>query len=52
MQDLDRYNDNSLDTQNPAPRCPVILLLDTSSSMEGAPIDEHNGRLRFKEFFR
>ena len=47
-----RDNDNSLDTQNPAPRCPVILLLDTSSSMEGAPIDEHNGRLRFKEFFR
>ena len=36
MQDLGRYNDDSLDTRNPAPRCPVILLLDTSSSMEGA----------------
>ena len=27
---------------NPEPRCPVILLLDTSGSMSGAPIDELN----------
>ena len=36
------YRNNSLDTMNPAPRCPVILLLDTSSSMCGAPINELN----------
>ena len=33
-----RYH--NLDVSNPAPRCPVILLLDTSSSMSGAPICE------------
>jgi hypothetical protein len=27
---------------NPEPRCPVILLLDTSGSMQGAPIAELN----------
>lgn len=27
---------------NPEPRCPVILLLDTSRSMAGAPIDQLN----------
>ena len=42
----DRYENNSLDTMNPAPRCPVILLLDTSSSMSGRPIDELNQGLR------
>ena len=41
-----RYENNSLDTMNPAPRCPVILLLDTSSSMSGRPIDELNQGLR------
>ena len=46
MQDLGRYNDDSLDTRNPVPRCPVILLLDTSSSMKRAPIYEVNERLR------
>ena len=40
------YDDASLDTMNPAPRCPVILLLDTSGSMKGAPIDELNAGLR------
>ncbi len=40
------YNDNKLDIMNPAPRCPVILLLDTSSSMYGAPIDELNMGLK------
>jgi uncharacterized protein with von Willebrand factor type A (vWA) domain len=24
--------------ENPEPRCPCVLLLDTSSSMRGAPI--------------
>ena len=28
--------------ENPEPRCPVLLLLDTSSSMSGAPISELN----------
>jgi uncharacterized protein YegL len=31
---------------NPEPRCPVVLLLDTSASMQGAPIQELNGGLR------
>ena len=41
-----RYDDVSLDTMNPAPRCPVVLLLDTSSSMYGAPINELNAGLK------
>jgi hypothetical protein len=28
--------------ENPEPRCPCILLLDTSGSMQGAPIRELN----------
>ncbi len=31
--------------ENPEPRCPVVLLLDTSESMEGKPIDELNSGL-------
>lgn len=31
---------------NPEPRCPVVLLLDTSGSMQGAAIEELNGGLR------
>lgn len=35
---------------NPEPRCPCILLLDTSASMRGAPIDELNAGLQvFKQ---
>jgi uncharacterized protein YegL len=35
---------------NPEPRCPCLLLLDTSGSMNGRPIDELNQGLRvFKE---
>lgn len=35
---------------NPEPRCPCLLLLDTSHSMQGAPIDELNrGVLTFKD---
>ncbi|MCC5848940.1 MAG: VWA domain-containing protein [Verrucomicrobia bacterium] len=42
-------NKNALSLfENPAPRCPVALLLDTSSSMSGAPINALNeGILRF-----
>ena len=43
---MSRYSANNLDVSNPAPRCPVVLLLDTSSSMEGAPINELNKGLR------
>ena len=42
----DYANNNTLDVTNPAPRCPVVLLLDTSSSMAGAPIDELNQGVR------
>lgn len=31
---------------NPEPRCPVVLLLDTSGSMVGKPIDELNNGLQ------
>ena len=41
-----KYFDASFDLNNPAPRCPVVLLLDTSSSMEGQPIRELNAGLR------
>ena len=35
---------------NPEPRCPCLLLLDTSGSMHGRPIEELNAGLRvFKE---
>src|SRR5688572_1553468 len=35
---------------NPEPRCPCILLLDTSASMKGEPIRElNNGLLAFKD---
>ena len=36
--------------ENPEPRCPCVLLLDTSSSMQGLPIDALNQGLRtFKD---
>ena len=31
--------------RNKDQKCPVVLLLDTSGSMEGAPIDELNSAL-------
>ena len=31
---------------NPEPRCPVVLLLDTSGSMQGEPIAQLNDGLR------
>ncbi len=36
----DYKDDNNLDVTNPAPRCPVILMLDTSGSMAGQPLRE------------
>ena len=33
---------NNRFTENPEPRCPCLLLLDTSGSMRGRPIDELN----------
>lgn len=36
--------------ENPEPRCPCVLLLDTSGSMQGAPVAALNDGLRtFKE---
>lgn len=36
--------------ENPEPRCPCLLLLDTSGSMSGAPIQELNdGLIAFKD---
>lgn len=36
------YFDDTEFADNPEPRCPVILCLDTSGSMRGAPIDQLN----------
>jgi len=43
--------DNKIDfANNPEPRCPCVLLLDTSMSMKGAPIDALNaGVQRFRD---
>ena len=41
-----RYFDLGIDVNNPAPRCPVALLLDTSYSMAGEPIQELNQGLK------
>ena len=36
--------------ENPEPRCPCVLLLDTSGSMAGQPINElNNGIVNFKD---
>ncbi len=44
------FNKIEFDTSNPEPRCPCILLLDTSGSMGGAPITELNAGLQvFKD---
>ena len=44
MQDY--AEENTLNVTNPAPRCPVVLLLDTSGSMDGAPLAELREGLR------
>lgn len=36
--------------ENPEPRCPCVLLLDTSGSMEGEPIDALNEGLKTFQF--
>lgn len=45
--DFDRVE---FDDSNPEPRCPCVLLLDTSGSMNGSPISELNKGLQvFKD---
>ena len=42
--------ENAEFVENPEPRCPCVLLLDTSSSMKGSPIKELNEGLKhFKQ---
>ena len=49
----DDLNQVELLDVNPDPRCPVVLLLDTSGSMEGEPIDALNeGVSKFAGFLR
>ena len=44
------FDDVQFDTSNPEPRCPCILLLDTSKSMQGEAIAELNAGLQaFKD---
>ncbi len=44
------FDDVQFDTSNPEPRCPCILLLDTSKSMQGKAIAELNAGLQaFKD---
>ncbi len=40
------YLDQAEFADNPEPRCPVVLLLDTSHSMHGEPIEQLNEALR------
>ncbi len=51
MSSFDQIPFNADDfTDNPEPRCPCLLLLDTSVSMRGRPIDELNaGLIAFKD---
>lgn len=51
---MESYNQVPFDAaefaENPEPRCPCVLLLDTSSSMRGDPISELNaGLVTFKD---
>ncbi len=46
----DYAEETTLDVTNPAPRCPVMLLLDTSASMLNGPIEELREGL--KQFLR
>lgn len=50
MPELLKLEDAVEFAENPEPRCPCVLLLDTSGSMNGAPIDALNKGLQtFKE---
>lgn len=46
MSELVRLEDAVEFAENPEPRCPCILLLDVSGSMQGAPIDALNAGLK------
>jgi uncharacterized protein YegL len=47
MQDLEQTDFAAVEfAENPEPRCPVILLLDTSGSMSGRAIEELNAGLQ------
>jgi hypothetical protein len=50
MPEILKLNEAVEFAENPAPRCPCVLLLDTSGSMQGSPIDALNqGLLTFKD---
>lgn len=50
MTDNIRLEETVEFAENPEPRCPCVLLLDTSGSMRGAPIDALNkGLVAFRE---
>jgi uncharacterized protein YegL len=50
MAEAPRLEDAVEFAQNPEPRCPCVLLLDTSGSMQGAPIEALNRGLKtFKD---
>jgi uncharacterized protein YegL len=50
MQDTLKLDEVVEFAENPEPRCPCVLLLDTSGSMQGTPIDALNQGLQtFKE---
>jgi len=50
MAEAPRLEDAVEFAENPEPRCPCVLLLDTSGSMQGAPIEALNRGLRtFKD---
>jgi uncharacterized protein YegL len=50
MHDTLRLDEVVEFAENPEPRCPCVLLLDTSGSMQGMPIDALNeGLLGFKD---
>ena len=42
---VNRFDESEFDTSNPEPRCPCVILVDTSGSMAGEPIRELNGGL-------
>lgn len=46
MHDLLKLDEAVEFAENPEPRCPCVLLLDTSGSMQGAPIDALNEGLQ------
>ena len=50
MSEIPRLDESVEFAENPEPRCPCVLLLDTSGSMDGAPIESLNAGLQaFKD---